>query len=292
MIWTKEITNTNGDFKNSSFLCTKDEFPKLLKHGTPFLNGAIKHLGISNWKVNKEIAYQNFDFLKKYQGSKILIVGAGPSFNDFDIKDGEYDFIWSCNYFYKNKKLKNIDISLITLGNENDLFDEELVKYLNKKETIICFENKYTKVHEMGKYRNMFKDRVFWAFTRYHSRIGSVPRLACIAIALGVKEIDFIGMDGYYSKKLHENNLNSFSPNIKPTGTIEERVPDDLKAKFYFNQYLSFWDYMLHDFGKDTLFYNSGHGHICNNSTNVLMEKLGDDYEKYLKNISMRGKNV
>tara|TARA_R100001129_G_scaffold122876_1_gene85649 strand:+ start:335 stop:1204 length:870 start_codon:yes stop_codon:yes gene_type:complete len=288
MIWTQEITNTSGDFKNSSFMCNKSEFSKLLRSGSPFLRGAISHLGVSKMSLNKEIALQNLDFLQKYKNSKILIIGSGPSFNDYSINPDDYDFIWSCNYFYKNDKLRNLNVSLITLGNENDLFDESLVGYLNNNDTIVCFENKYTQVHEMGTYKKQFENRVFWAFTRYHSRIGSVPRLACIAAALGAKQIGFVGMDGYYSKKLHENNLNAFRPNIKPSGTIEERVEEELRENFYMNQYLSFWDYMLHDIGKDIKFINAGHGHPCNNSTKVLIQKLGENYSEYLLNPEKR----
>ena len=286
MKWTKEITNTSGNFKNSSFLCSKEHFPKLLKSMPPFLRGATQNLGISNFFINKEIAFQKFEFLKKFKDSRILIVGAGPSANEYDFNQGEYDYIWSCNYFYKNEKIKNLNVSLVTLGNENDLFDDDLLEYLNNNDTLICFENKYTKMHEMKKYKNMFKDRVFWAFTRYHSRIGSVPKLACLACFLGAKQIDFIGMDGYYSKELHKVNLNAFRPNIKPSGTIEDTIKnEEQKMKLYLDQYLVFWDYIMHDVGKEVLFSNLGHGHPCNNSTKVLTKKLGNNYHKYLSEI-------
>jgi hypothetical protein len=280
MKWTTENINKN----QSSFLCTKDKFIDYLKFSTPFLGGAIKHLGAKPSIINKEVAYQNLPFLKKYANSKILIVGSGPSLSEFEVKQEEYDFIWSCNYFYKNEKMKKIKISLVSLGNEVDLFDKELVEYLCENETEICFENKYTKVEEMGKYKKMFKDKVFWALTRYHSRIGSVQRLACIAIFLGVKDISFIGMDGYYSYEKTQNDYpNAFRPYIKPTGTIEDNnKTDSVRQKLYNQQYLTFWDYLLHDIGKDVKFHNLGHNHVCNNTTKVLHGKLGKNYQDYL----------
>lgn len=283
MKWTKELHKFNSHFKNTSFLCPRELFMDELKTAGPFLNGAIKHLGHDFLKINTEIAYQDFPFLKKFKDSKILIIGAGPSLeNNFNSDD--YDYIWTCNHFYKNEKIKNLPISLITLGNENNLNDRELIEFLSKNKTIICFENKYTKTEEMRFYKQKFEDRVFWAFTRYHSRIGSIPRLATIAVFLGAKQIDFIGMDGHYLKSLRDKyGVSAFEKDKKPSGTIEESgINDNEILTLYKEQYLVFWDYLLHDIGKEIIFKNLGHNHPCNISSFVLKHALGDNYEEYL----------
>lgn len=290
MRWSRELHKFNSEFKNTSFMCPKDLFIKELKSNNPFINGAIQHLGFENLKVTNEIAYQNFDFLKKYENSKILIIGAGPS-SDLNINEDEYDYIWSCNHFYKNEKINKLKISFVTLGNENNLLDPVLLEYLSNNDTIVCFENKYTNTQEMAVYKNFFPDKVFWAFTRYHSRIGSIPRLACIAASLGVKEIDFIGMDGYVPKKMRKDFNNSlFEPNKSATGTIEDSVEEEKIVQIYKQQYLVFWDYLLHDIGKEIKFKNLGHNHPCNLSAMVLKEKIGNDYQKYISDF-IRGKN-
>ena len=271
MLWTEEINQQSGDFKKSSFLCGKKDFIKLLKTGTLFLKGAIKNLGFENFVVKSDIAFQDFDFLEKYKDSKILIIGAGPSTGEMNFKESDYDYIWSCNHFYKNEKVKNNKIDLVTLGNENDLSDKELLNYLDNNDTIVCFENKYSKAIEMAKIKKRYPNRVFWAFTRYHSRIGSIPRLACIAIAMGVREIHFIGMDGYVPLGFKEKYSNSiFEPSKKANGTIEDTSSEERIVSLYEEQYLAMWDYLLHDVGAATIFKNIGHNHPCNVTTKVL----------------------
>ncbi len=283
MIWTKEINQRSGDFKNSSFLCEKEFFIKLLKAGTPFLNGAVKHLGSDNFIVKKDVAFQNLGFLSKFKGSKILMIGAGPTTNEIDYDITKYDYVWTCNHFYKNEKVKNCKVDFITLGNENNLNDEDLISYLDKNNTIICFENKYTNTNNMRKIKDRYPNRVFWAFTRYHSRIGSIPRLACIAISLGVEQIDFVGMDGYVPNNLRKEFSNSvFEPFKKPNGTIENKSDENEIISLYKKQYFVMWDYLLHGVGSDVKFVNLGHEHECNLSTIVLSDKLGTDYQKYL----------
>lgn len=287
MLWTEQINQMSSPMKGSSFLCHREDFVRLLRNGTLFLRGAIENLGLHNVSVNKEIAYQDFDYLKKYKNSKILIIGAGPSLEmGYDVS--EYDYIWSCNSFYNNDKLKNIKIDLVTLGDETNLSDENLLRYIDENDTIVCFENKYTRPAEMKEFKNKYPEKVFWAMTRYHSRIGSIPRLACIAITLGAKEIHFAGMDGYVPKsKNYDNSM--FEPNKKATGTIEDAHNEEDTMSHYRDQYLAFWDYILHDAGKNVRFKNLGHQHPCNLSTDVLTSKLGVDYENYIYKSRMQG---
>lgn len=289
MKWTKEINQINSDIKQSSFLSSREDFIKLLKYGNLFLKCAIENLGTDSTVVTREAVFQNFDYLQKFVNSKILIVGAGPSFdNEYDTSS--YDYIWSCNSFYKNDKLNKHKIDLATFGVEIDLNDNKLLDYINKNNTIVCFENYYTTPQDMKVFKNKYPNQVFWAMTRYHSRIGSIPRLACIAIALGVKEIHFAGMDGYVPTELRNKYLSSvFTPLKKVTGTIEDKSNnEDEILKHYKEQYLTMWDYILHDVGREVSFVNLGHQHPCNLTTTVLTEKLGEDYQEYLKNPALR----
>lgn len=292
MRWTKEINQLSGDFKNSSFLCDNGNFINLLRHGTPFINGARTNLGFDKFAIKKQVAFQNFDFLKKFENSKILIIGAGPTTNEVNYDVSKYDYVWSCNHFYKNQKVKQCKVDFVTLGDENNLTDKELLSYLDNNETIICFENFYTNPKEMAKIKERYPNRVLWAFTRYHSRIGSIPRLACIAIAMGVKQIDFVGMDGYVPTNLRDNYSNSvFEPLKKATGTIEDTSTENEIVSLYKRQYIAMWDYLLHDIGLDVKFKNLGHGYPCNLSSLVLGEHLGDNYSEYLLDVNLRLKD-
>tara|TARA_B100000700_G_C15034620_1_gene852191 strand:+ start:333 stop:1211 length:879 start_codon:yes stop_codon:yes gene_type:complete len=287
MKWTNEINQLSSPLKKSSFLSSRGDFIKLLKHGTLFLRGAIDNLGASSLYTSKEVVYQNFKYLEKFKNSKILIIGAGPSIErGFD--ESEYDYIWSCNNFYKNENLKKYSIDLVTLGDEIDLNDQALQQYLNENKTITCFENYYTKPAEMKNFKEKYPDSTFWAMTRYHSRIGSIPRLVCMAVLLGVKEIHLIGMDGYVPKNKNYSN-STFEPNKKSSGTIEDVSKDEEEVlAHYREQYLAMWDYLLHDIGQNVLFVNLGHEHVCNLSTDVLTQVLGGDYRDYLYNPDSR----
>ena len=61
MKWTNEINQLSSPLKKSSFLSSRGDFIKLLKHGTLFLRGAIDNLGASSLYTSKEVVYQNFD---------------------------------------------------------------------------------------------------------------------------------------------------------------------------------------------------------------------------------------
>ena len=132
--------------------------------------------------------------------------------------------------------------------------------------------------------KERYPNRVFWAFTRYHSRIGSVPRLICIASALGVDSIDVVGMDGFVNTEMRKKyKPGTFEPDKKTTGTISGHFKNETEImKNYEEQYLSFWDYVLHDLSPDISFNNLGHGHPCNVSTRVLQDKIGEKYLEYI----------
>ena len=78
----------------------------------------------NNLKVNTEIAYTDIEELKKYKDSKILIVGGGPSTNEVNWQNLDYDYIWSLNHFYLNEKLNDKKVDLACIGGAVDLQNE------------------------------------------------------------------------------------------------------------------------------------------------------------------------
>jgi len=132
--------------------------------------------------------------------------------------------------------------------------------------------------------KKQFPNRVFWALTRYHSRIGTIPRLASMAIQMGAREIHFVGMDGYVPQKLSDKYKNTcFESEKRANGYLEHNAgKEEQILELYREQYLTFWDYILHDIGKGVKFKNLGEGHPCNLSDIVLKEKIGNNYSEYL----------
>ena len=92
---------------------------------------------------NNEILYLANPELKKFQGSKVLVVGAGPSTIECEWNTDKYDYVFSCNTFFLNDKLKNIDVSLVTIGPEVDTSDEneKLHEYLENNSVLFSIES-------------------------------------------------------------------------------------------------------------------------------------------------------
>mgnify|MGYP003651674022 FL=1 len=286
MKWSEEFNLYNSPVMKTSFISSKEDFVDNPRRGLNFLKGNVMpFLGGGNVYVSDEIIFQYHKFLDKFKGSKILIIGAGPSTETSDFSQDDYDFVWSCNHFFKNDKIRKMNISLVTLGDEVNVRDKDLLNYLDENETIVCFENRNTDPSGMSFIKNKFPDKTFWALTRYHSRIGTIPRIACIAASLGASEIHFVGMDGYVPKSLSSQFKNTcFESGKGPSGYVEKHTDDEGIVELYKEQYLTFWDYLLHDVGKHVIFKNIGAGHPCNLSDVVLKEKIGEDYGEYLLN--------
>ena len=77
---------------------SEDQSAELLKSRFPFTDNIKKSFGI---------VYNHLDEFEKFKDSKILVVGAGPSTNEVKWYNLEYDYIFSCNHFFLNEKIRN-----------------------------------------------------------------------------------------------------------------------------------------------------------------------------------------
>ena len=63
------------------------------------------------------------DFQKKYNNKEILVIGGGTS--TLDVKwEGVINpdtYIWTCNDFYRNERVRSQNIDLYQLGYQTDL---------------------------------------------------------------------------------------------------------------------------------------------------------------------------
>ena len=257
------------DSANSYFISSGEDFIHgndldlrwLLKYYAPFTDNEVAY--------NKEIMYYNLPELKKFRGSKILVVGGGPSAKEMKWDPSEYDYVFSCNHFYYNEKLKNHDVALAFLGGEVDLSTEnkELQDYLQNNSTIVCFEDRTeTRFQKYFKFfKNRFPNRVMYAHTRYRGKTGTMPRLLCFTFSLAPREVHFIGMDGV-------------GPNTKK-GDLHNHAFQKGKRynhahidyNLYTRHYVAFWDYIINDLGihKKIILQNLGEGHPRNQTTDI-----------------------
>lgn len=289
MKWVKETTWETNSPSNSSFIAPKNNFLNHSHRGLSYVkNNLVPVFNTKDYVANEEVVYENHKALKDFKDKSVLIIGSGPSLYDFDFSlTKKYDKIITCNFYFNIDKVKNLPISMIFLGDEVNLNDEKLKEELEQKEYLICFENIGRPVKQIIDFKKNFMDRTTWAHTRYHSKIGAVVRQAAFICDLEPKKISFIGMDGV---KANRNEKNFFRPEKKPSGTFETNFKGiDIENK-YKEQYLEFWDYILHDAGSKISFENLGHGHPCNLSTEILLDKLGKNYFDYLNNPEERNK--
>jgi len=285
MIWTEEKHWFNTDIASASFISPRSMFINNPARGAMYVkNNIIKYLGTNKHIVNNECIYEHHADLESIENARLLVIGGGPSTNNTFINYDNYDYIVSCNHFFLNKQLNNLPIDIVFLGDEVDLSHSVLTNYLTKfPKTKICFENIGRSPVELTQFKNRYPERTIWSHTRYHSKIGTVTRIISYLCNLKPYSIDIVGMDGYIPASLNKNFSHAFETTKQQSGSIESNSQNDFMIlNKYYDQYLEFWDYILHDIGSDIVFQNLGHGHSCNISTKVLTDQLGSNYSEYL----------
>lgn len=185
------------------------------------------------------------------EGKTIMIVGAGPSATEVNWQDIETDLLWSCNHFFLNPVLKDREVNLFTIGNEVDIKNPELVKYLAKfPRSIGCFETTNRSIDQIKDFVFRWPEQSTWMHTRYRSQIGAIPRLLVLAALEKAKKVYFVGMDGLPTPK----TKHAFQPGKKPLGSPTFSGAED---KFR-RQFVILWDYILHYLKSETKFVNLG----------------------------------
>ena len=59
----------------------------------------IKSIKVMSTEVNENT------FVDKFQGKKILVMGSGPSVNELNWENLDYDGIVTCNNFFRNDRV-------------------------------------------------------------------------------------------------------------------------------------------------------------------------------------------
>ena len=230
---------TNTPSLYSSFMSNKEDFLNNQQYDLSFVK-KIYHDDFGDDKLlyNEEVVLQNIPQLEKFKDSKILVVGGGPTTLQCNWNPKEYNYIFSCNHFYHNEKMRK----------------EEYFQHI----------------------KNKYPDRAMYAHTRFRCKTGTVPRLLCLTVLLGAKEVHIVGMDGL--KKGDKNGEvvkhHAFQGNKVRTGKGNYGV--------HKRGYVFLWDYLLNDIGKNVKFQNLGEGHPSNMSTDISRQNFPLE-EKYKK---------
>ena len=185
-------------------------------------------------RIDNELLVTNNLNFERMSGKKVLVIGGGPSTKH--LNEGvlaKYDYIFSCNHFYKNRFLRDQHIDLILIGDEVNLNNADFLAYLEEFSPVIGFEHSARRsTHDLVKFKRKHP-KTFVFLTRYFSRLGYVPRACVIARCMGATQIDFIGLDGF------KNNHHSFEKTkTPPSFNDEEKFKKQMKI---------FCNYMIND---------------------------------------------
>lgn len=238
--------------KDHHFYCSSKDsegYAKFLYNRIIPQNEKLKSFEFKNH--NHEFFYADnkaIDF-EKYKDKSVLIVGGGPSVNNIKWENLDYDYVWSCNKFFKNKKVLEKNVDLVSLA--TDLPTNEYPKIRKLMEST---DLKVTFLLEWGDpnvfpTKNMYElvndytDRMFFYHTRYASFIGVGARMLLMSIFLGAKDIYFVGLDGYPPRSDYANPdfiTHSFEKNKRLPGWLIKHGYDIQRRHL-----IIFWEYVM-----------------------------------------------
>tara|TARA_Y100001938_G_scaffold151064_1_gene245614 strand:- start:1845 stop:3845 length:2001 start_codon:yes stop_codon:yes gene_type:complete len=226
-----------------------------------------------------EIVYTHYKELDKYKDSSILFLGAGPSIKQVNIDDIEYDFLWTCNQYYKYRPLADKKVDLVNFGHEVDLTSQELKSRLMRDKTNVLFEVQATRnIENLNKFIKQEENEFGFFHSRYYGKVGTATRMLVLAHLLGASKVSFLGVDGttdplLYSDPCDEREYNmksSFEKDKKPTGTTDNNVNR--------RHWVMFWDYILNELpretGHTTMYHNLGSCYPGNRSREIVHKNL------------------
>ena len=129
-----------------------------------------------------EITFQN-----KFKDKKIISIGSGPSVNDTNWENLDYDYITTTSFFYLNDKIRKLpNITHITLTDLVDLEHPNLIDFLERNpECTIAFEPKPHPFYNSSKYiffNKKYREKIVYYNTIYGKKEGVAGRLFCNTI--------------------------------------------------------------------------------------------------------------
>ena len=217
-----------------------------------------------------------------YEGKSILIVGAGPSTLEVNWENIQVDFIWSCNDFYLNKRLLNVELDLVSMGNLQDYNNQQLDEYLSKHNTRILIEENHMRretLHNNSTFFKKYKDRCVEGSVdkEYTGIVGPPARLLTLACVLGASNVYYVGVDGF-DKNL--KNVHAFTNEDGLRGGAAHNTYER-----YYTSITGFFKRLYDDFGDRVKFYNLGEASSNHNIPSFVSKDLYPLDEKVLESL-------
>lgn len=253
------LTWENSDSRRACFITSPEKF---LSNKTRGLDYISRYSFLSEQVTGtSEMFISDPEKFRKYAGKKILVIGAGPTTNERDWDPEAYDFIFSCNHFFLNPKLKKHKVDLCLLCDEVKLDGEDFLEYVKRNNTAIGFEDYNGDVNNVRRLRALVDNDIFFCILRFQGKTGVGPKLIVLATLLGAAEVDYVGVDGTPKKyEIGAESKHSFQKGKRWT----TNYPYELTMSHYrcLKNYLS-------QIGEGTKLRNLGVGHEYNTMSKI-----------------------
>tara|TARA_Y100000593_G_C4286206_1_gene325615 strand:+ start:618 stop:1349 length:732 start_codon:yes stop_codon:yes gene_type:complete len=211
-------------------------------------------------------------FSDKFTGKRVLLLGAGPSTDDVNWENLEYDCVVTTTHFYLNdevRKLKNI--THLTLSEIIDFNHPNLIEFLqNNPDCTLALEPKpgrpFYNTDLWKEFEEKYRDRLVYYNTKIDKFEGVAGRLGFFVMAFNPSELYYVGIDGY-SKNFDKQPKNAFRKELTldADGYLEAgRYNEFLDSNITFAK-------TLYEYSKlnKTKLYNLGEGFEYNMSSEI-----------------------
>lgn len=247
---------------SESYLTSSNLFLEDVRWGKNYVNNYFSKAISGPVLATPEIIFKDHPKVQALHGSKILLVGAGPSTIHAAWNPADYDHLIFCNHYFLKPEYLDLNPSIAIFG--GDEVSESAVEehVIPNSDTLCIFENRGVPINELSRVSNTYPDRFSFAHTRYRSKIGTVPRMLVMACLWGAKEIHIVGMDGMSKDdKLGHASEHAFQTNKPRQGAFGYDM--------YRQQYVILWDYVLNILKSEAKFQNLGEGMKGNLSSSI-----------------------
>ena len=244
-----------ADKTKAFFVSEKDTFANSAR-GLSWLKD--QKTSLINIAHDNDFLFEDLFEFKKFIDSKILVVGGGPTTNEVNWDIDNYDYVFSCNHFYKSEKLKDKKVDLFFVGNEVDTNEEAFLNYCRKYNPIIGIEDLEHRPAHVKNLVNNFPKNTFFCACRYQSKLtGMASKLVLLALTFEAQHVDFIGLDGVSSDFYYLNKIPHGFEGKKLFRKNKISHYKQVKEQYlFFDKYIkeSFPNVTINNLGKDSKF--------------------------------------
>lgn len=165
--------------------------------------------------------------ISKYENSRILVIGAGPTTNKVNWQNIKYDYVFTCNQYFECNKLNNVTVDITSLINRilKTSDSDKLQNRLDTDNSYIGIEPYHSSMvfndEVYKKFITKYKDKCIFFDTNFQNKSGAAPRLAILAAALKPKTIYMVGIDGYGNSEKVSHSFDTNLIGIRDGNSVE-----------------------------------------------------------------------